>query len=295
MQMKEVQQKLDISRRALQHYEEKGLLKVKRDENGYRNYSQEDIERLRKISVYRKLNIAISEIKGLLDHEDKTLLEKILEEKKKQQKENAQEIEALAMYLQNADIASIDEQLRYQTLALRFKEMLPGMLGDYFMTHFQPYLQIHHINEEQERAYHTIMDFFDQVDLSIPLFIRFSCFVTRMINGKQQQHAIDHLHQESVRLSGLDGQAYEQEKEKIRKAVRIQQTLLYRYHPAMIAKRKFMKALQDCGYNDILIPNMKILSPLYRSYHDALQQVNDRICADLGLYYDSKYRLVMKK
>ena len=54
-----------------------------------------------------------------------------------------------------------------------------------------------------------------------------------------------------------------------------------------------MKRLQDCGYNDIFIPAMTRLSPKYREYHEALTAVNQRICKDLGLYYDSKFRMVM--
>ena len=56
-----------------------------------------------------------------------------------------------------------------------------------------------------------------------------------------------------------------------------------------------MKRLQDSGYNDIFIPNMIILSPKYKAYHEALSKVNKRICNDLGLHYDSKYNLIMKK
>ena len=47
-------------------------------------------------------------------------------------------------------------------------------------------------------------------------------------------------------------------------------------------------------YNDIFIPNMIILSPKYKEYHDALTSINNRICNDLGLYYDSNYNLSMK-
>lgn len=55
-----------------------------------------------------------------------------------------------------------------------------------------------------------------------------------------------------------------------------------------------MRRLKDCGYNDIFIPNMMALSPKYREYHDALTAINERICRDLGLYYDSNYHLIMK-
>lgn len=40
---------------------------------------------------------------------------------------------------------------------------------------------------------------------------------------------------------------------------------------------------------------MKKLSPLYKEYKDALDSINDKICAELGLYYDHNYNLVMKK
>ena len=56
-----------------------------------------------------------------------------------------------------------------------------------------------------------------------------------------------------------------------------------------------MKELQNKGYNDIFIPNMKILSPAYKTYHDALTSTNNRICAELGLYYDADYNLVRKE
>ena len=42
------------------------------------------------------------------------------------------------------------------------------------------------------------------------------------------------------------------------------------------------------------IPNMIILSLKYNEYHDALISINNRICNNLGLYYDSNYNLIMK-
>ena len=47
--------------------------------------------------------------------------------------------------------------------------------------------------------------------------------------------------------------------------------------------------------NDIFIPNLMLLSPTYAEYKKALDNVNDRMCRELGLYYDSNYNLVIKK
>ena len=53
MRINEAAEQLGLSQRALKYYEKEGLLEVRRDENGYRNYSAQDLERLKKISLYR--------------------------------------------------------------------------------------------------------------------------------------------------------------------------------------------------------------------------------------------------
>lgn len=70
---------------------------------------------------------------------------------------------------------------------------------------------------------------------------------------------------------------------------------IMKYHPAFIAQRKMMKEYQDKGYNDIFIPNLMVLSPKYGEYKRALDTVNDRICRETGLYYDSDFHLVVEK
>ena len=59
----------------------KGLLSVDKDNNGYRNYSAQDVETLKKISVYRKLGTSIKDIQSLLETGDKSILLRIYQEK----------------------------------------------------------------------------------------------------------------------------------------------------------------------------------------------------------------------
>ena len=63
MTINEIAKELNITKRAMKYYEEQGLLKVSKDSNGYRNYSKQDMETLRIVSIYRKLGISISDIK----------------------------------------------------------------------------------------------------------------------------------------------------------------------------------------------------------------------------------------
>lgn len=66
MRINDVVQKVDLSKRAVKYYEEQGLLQIKKDENGYRNYTENDVKILKEISVYRKLGISIADIRLLL-------------------------------------------------------------------------------------------------------------------------------------------------------------------------------------------------------------------------------------
>ena len=62
----EIQNKTGLTRKAIEYYEEKGLIDPHKAENGYREYSEEDLQRLIKISLFRKLGMSISEIKECL-------------------------------------------------------------------------------------------------------------------------------------------------------------------------------------------------------------------------------------
>lgn len=72
VKINELEKMLGLSKANIRFYESEGLITPKRTENGYRNYSDDDAKLLKKIIVYRKLGISITEIKAVLDNE-KTL------------------------------------------------------------------------------------------------------------------------------------------------------------------------------------------------------------------------------
>ena len=92
MRINDVVQKVDLSKRAVKYYEERGLLQIKKDENGYRNYTENDVKILKEISVYRKLGISIADIRLLLEKKDTQILEKILREKESELSDRKEEL-----------------------------------------------------------------------------------------------------------------------------------------------------------------------------------------------------------
>lgn len=63
MKRNEVEKITGLTRKAILYYEDKGLIRPHKEENNYRSYSEEDVDRLLQISIYRKLGLNISEIK----------------------------------------------------------------------------------------------------------------------------------------------------------------------------------------------------------------------------------------
>lgn len=296
MRISEVTQHVDLSRRAIKYYEEQGLLTVNKDENGYRNYTEENLMVLKEISAYRKLGISISDIRKLLHTDDTALLKKIYEEKSTVHHTEAKELEALHSFIETHDIENLYETVDYQTIGKALKDMIPGFYGYYFMNHFQPYLQMQITTPEQQKAYENIIDFWDHADIKIPFFMKLVSYIMyKFAPRASMDQMISTMELQIQKYLHPTEEEYEILKEQTRKNVKQRNSFFFKYHPAFISQRKFMKRMQDQGYNDIFIPNMRILSPSYKEYHDALTKMNSRICADLGLYYDSNYHLVIKK
>lgn len=67
MTIKEVEQLLEISRATVRFYEKEGLVNPSRGGNGYRDYSNEDVEKLRKIVILRKIGMSVEDINDVFD------------------------------------------------------------------------------------------------------------------------------------------------------------------------------------------------------------------------------------
>lgn len=67
MFINEISKKTGVSKKAIYIYENKGLLKIGRLENGYRVYSEDDETRLNRIKLLRCAGISIADIKLLFD------------------------------------------------------------------------------------------------------------------------------------------------------------------------------------------------------------------------------------
>ncbi|MDU6305821.1 MAG: MerR family transcriptional regulator [Clostridium sp.] len=54
-----------ITKKTVEYYEQQGFIHPEVMGNGYRNYSDKDISMLKEVSMLRKLNIGIADIKSI--------------------------------------------------------------------------------------------------------------------------------------------------------------------------------------------------------------------------------------
>ena len=67
MKINELEDLLGVSKATIRYYEDQGLVTPPRMENGYRDYSDEEVQLFQKIIVLRKLGLGIQEIRDLID------------------------------------------------------------------------------------------------------------------------------------------------------------------------------------------------------------------------------------
>lgn len=89
MKIKELENLLSISRSIIRFYEKQGLFSPERKNNNYREYTEQDIDALKKIIILRKMGFTLEEIK-LIQKDELSFSDAIHNTKQRLQEEIAQ-------------------------------------------------------------------------------------------------------------------------------------------------------------------------------------------------------------
>lgn len=81
MTIKDAEERTGLSRSNIRFYEKEKLIEPSRNEsNGYRDYSENDVENIKKIAYLRTLGISIEDIRSIIS--EKVTLQEMLEKQK---------------------------------------------------------------------------------------------------------------------------------------------------------------------------------------------------------------------
>lgn len=126
MYIQDITKQLNMSKKAINLYEKKGLLKPSKDHLGYRVYTKQDVQTLLKIKQLRQMNFSIAEIKEILIHHQYQLFD----QKKDEYLKSIYEMETSIQFIDSVK-ECIENQEDFTELATdleriyALKEMMP--------------------------------------------------------------------------------------------------------------------------------------------------------------------------
>lgn len=277
MLRQEVCRECGVTKKALKYYEEKHLIEPRVLENGYRDYGSREIAVLKEISVLRKCGMNIADIKTVLDSPDKKAALSAYRHRLTLQEERLEEARRYINELSgNYDIDGMFDFLQKHTLdryTLKEKLMLafPGWYGMFLSLHFGRFLEGTIETEEQSRAYRDIVGYLDRVEFSIPPEL--ADILEPLLNAdpvELEQSANDQISSLLANPSAY----LECNRAMIARYLEYRLSEEFQSSPAGQLQQALMDFQRQSGYQKALIENMKILSPSYRDYLEALEAAN---------------------
>lgn len=306
MKINEVMKLTGLTKKAINYYEEKGIIRPNKGENNYREYTEADINTLKEIGLYRKLDLTIKEIKVLLATEEsskKNVFQEIIRERERKiltlKKQNEyitllknEELTLEIIEKINTDIINY-ENSRGEYILNELKRAFPKGMGTILANHFKPYLHVTINSEEKEIAFKNIISFFDNLDeKKIPIMVKVQfSIMTEDIIKDSHKRAMAEIN--SI-LNG-DNSKLEEMKKRMLKIAELNERDIPIYDFQNKFKKSIMDYFTESGYYKVFIPNIKVLSEEYAEYNNKLNEVNDLICSEIGVGYDENYRIVKLK
>jgi len=279
MLIKDVCHKTGLTKKAIEYYQQKGMVSPEIRENGYRYFSQEDVDKLKKISLLRKFDLSTEEINRVLTSETpEAVLKKIKYKKEIEHQNERKRLELLEQLIQGEDEETIEMNLNslfeQSTIRNRLLNIFPGYYGKFISIHFGRFLNSKLETEEQKEAYKTIIKFLDEVEsFDIPKDLQSIIdTITLSVNDADLQSVSD-----AMRDAVYDFEKYyEENKEVLEQYIEYKKTEEYKKSDAARLMELFRRFCETSGYYDIFIPAMRKLSPEYNDYYIKLIKANEK-------------------
>lgn len=166
MTIKEIEKILEIPRATIRFYEKEGLINPIREDNGYRDYSEEDVERLRKIIILRKIGMSVEEINDIFDGAksmDEVLDSNIIKLQKQMEELKGAIKLSKKMKEDQVDISLMNTELYWNTIEEEEKH------GNTFIDIAK---DIAVVEKDVIKSYFSFSDYNGKICDSLPTFIR---------------------------------------------------------------------------------------------------------------------------
>ncbi|WP_028263638.1 MerR family transcriptional regulator [Atopobium fossor] len=271
----EIQSRTGLTRKAIEYYEKKRLINPQKTDNGYRNYSDKDLEILTKIALFRKVGMNLTDIEKYLSS-NKGSLSSVLRRKQHQLYAEGKRKAVLELIVKGESQERINEKIKLieaeETIYEKLERSFPGYFGQMLFAAYQPFLN-ELLDKDGEEAYKKFVDYLDNLpsfelskdeqeyidDIS-------SAFDMQTLNkvNEDKINAIKNI-EEWLNANGKSISQYEEYKT----SEEYQNSLMKQIQDKL---QKFMK---DNKYYEIAIPLIRKFSKSYNKYYEKLLEAND--------------------
>ena len=281
MFINEVSKITDLTKKAIEYYTLKGLISPNILENGYRDYNENDIERLNKISVLRELGISTDEIKMVLSDVSRSTLQTISVRKELSfQREKAKKsiLDKLSNGQSYSEVSSELQAIdNSKTITEKLLEAFPGYYGRFICLHFARFLNEPIKTDRQKSAYEKIISFLDNApSLTLPEDLQKYLFEGTKHIGTEQ---ITEIIEKTKKSIENPDNFLSNNKKMLEQYLAYKQSDEYKSSPVCKIMERTKEFNSTSGYNDVFIPALKELSSSYSEYYKQLEIANKKLLA----------------
>lgn len=281
MLIHEVIQATGLTKKAIEYYTEKGLISPAILENGYRNFSQNDVEQLNKIFVLRKLGISTKDIKTVLSDPSKKTLQILSVQKELNLQRELAKKSILEKLSRGQSYCEIRPELQAidnsKTITEKLLEAFPGFYGKFICLHFARFLNEPIKTNRQQTAFKKIISFLDHAPaLTLPEDLQeYLIESTESIETEQITLIIEDMNKSIENPDAF----LSNNQEILKQYIAYKQSDEYQNSPTYKIMTQIRVFNSTSGYYDVFIPALKELSHSYAKYYKQLETANKKLLA----------------
>lgn len=276
MKRSEVEKITGLRRKAILYYEEKELISPAIKENNYRNYSEEDLNRLIKISLYRRLGLNISEIKNILDSNNKEI-GKILRDRDYKIELEKSKKNLLERIIRSDDLKEITDQLntleKEESIYEKLTRIFPGYFGQAFFMTYKPFLK-EKLKEDEEEAFNEYVNFLDSLP-EIDFTEEEKSYIENLTSDFKNED-LEKINIEKIKATYNFEDWLRENENNVKAYEKFLESEEYKNSPLKTIRDKIKNYMIKNNYYEVALPLIRKMSPAYDDYYKKLLESNEK-------------------
>lgn len=276
MKRNEVEKITGLRRKAILYYEEKKLIRPVIEENNYRNYSKEDLNRLIKISLYRRLGLNISDIKNILDSNNNEI-GKILRDRDYKIELEKSKKNLLERIIKGDDLKEITDELnsleKEESIYEKLTRIFPGYFGQAFFMTYKPFLK-EKLREDEEEAFNEYVNFLDSLP-EIDFTEEEKNYIESLTNDFKNED-LEKINSEKIKAAYNIEDWLKKNEENVKGYTEFLESDEYKNSPLKTIRDKIKNYMIKNNYYEVALPLIRKMSPAYDDYYKKLLESNEK-------------------